>query len=392
MRLFNEAIQPGPESPLRAQAVVSEKIELEHHEKMLTFEFVGLHFVDPARNTYAYQLEGFNDDWVAAGTENTATFTNLDPGEYTFRVKAANSDGVWSESNASLRITIRPPWWQTNWAYGMYALFLVAGVVVVDRVQRRRVVTRATARLLAAENMRKSNELEHAREVQLSLLPQVPPSVPGIDIAAGMRTATEVGGDYYDFNVTEDGSLVVAIGDATGHGLSAGTVVSATKGIFSLVANEPDLEQAMRQCAHGVRRLGLQKLFMAFALARIADDSLEVVGAGMPPALIFRGNSGAVDEVSLSGLPLGSPRDGDYRRTVVPLGAGDAVLLMSDGFPELFNRDHEMVGYARARDELAAVGSDSAQGILDHFHRVVENWTGSSAVNDDVTFVVLKMV
>ena len=76
----------------------------------------------------------------------------------------------------------------------------------------------------------------------------------------------------------------------------------------------------------------------------------------------------------------------------MPLGAGDAVLLMSDGFPELFNRDHEMVGYARARDELAAVGSDSAQGILDHFHRVVENWTGSSAVNDDVTFVVLKMV
>ena len=264
LRLFNEPVEAGPTSPLKTEVVVADKLELEHWQKMLTFEFVGLHYVDPDRNQYSYQLEGFDDDWVSIGTTNSATFTNLDPGEYTFRVKAANSDGVWSETPASLRVVISPPWWRTNWAYVLYGLILAGGIFAVDRVQRRRVVARATADMLAAENERKSTELEHARQVQLSLLPQVPPRVPGLDIAAEMKTATEVGGDYYDFSVADDGALMIAIGDATGHGLSAGTVVSATKGIFSLVANESDVERAMDLCAHGVRRLGAAETVHGF--------------------------------------------------------------------------------------------------------------------------------
>jgi serine phosphatase RsbU (regulator of sigma subunit) len=391
LRLLNEQIIPGPNSPLEKQLLVTDEVELNHSDKMFTFEFVGLHYVDPSRNQYQYMLDGFNEDWVSAGTENTATFTNLDPGRYSFKVKSANSDGVWSDTYASIGVTIKPPWWQTTWAYLSYGLLLLCSVVVVDRVQRKRVETRATARMLAAENERKTNELEHAREVQLSLLPQVPPKVPGIEIAAGMRTATEVGGDYYDFNVAEDGALVIAIGDATGHGLSAGTVVSATKGIFSLVANESDIELAMDSCARGVRRLGLQKLFMAFALVRIADYCLEVVGGGMPPALVYRADTGTVEEISLSGLPLGSPRNGQYRKTAVPLKPGDTVLLMSDGFPELFNGGREMLGYDRARSELAKVGSSSADAVLQHFHSVCEEWTQNAVVGDDVTFVVLKV-
>ena len=244
--------------------------------------------------------------------------------------------------------------------------------------------------MLEKENRRKSQELEHAREVQLSLLPQVPPEVPGIAIAAGMRTATEVGGDYYDFHVADDGTLMVAIGDATGHGLSAGTVVSATKGIFGLVGSEADIEAAMDRCAHGVRRLGLQKLFMAFALVRIVDERLEAVGGGMPPALVYRAGSGNVDEVSLSGLPLGSPQNGQYQKTSVRLDPGDAVVLMSDGFPELANGLNEMIGYDRARQELATVGRQSAQEILRHFHGVCDNWTNGTGLRDDVTFVILK--
>ncbi len=391
LRLFNEEVQPGEESPLPRQAVVSEEVELEHWQKMLTFEFVGLHYVDPTRNRYEYKLEGFNDEWVAGGNENTATFTNLDPGEYTFRVRAASSDGVWSAEPASMRVIIRPPWWRTPWAYVLYGLILAGGIFVVDRVQRKRVVARATSRMLAEENERKSMELEHARQLQLSLLPQVPPSVAGLQIAAGMTTATEVGGDFYDFSVADDGALMIAIGDATGHGLSAGTVVSATKGIFSLVANESNVEEAMNRCAHGVRRLGLQKLFMAFALLRVVDGRLELVGGGMPPALIYRAESGSVEEVSLSGLPLGSPRNGHYQKTDVPLRRGDTVLLMSDGFPELFNESREMLGYGRARLELEQVGAKTAEQVLQHFHAVCAEWTNNSTVSDDVTFVVLKV-
>ncbi len=392
LRVFNEEVVPGPDSPLEKHVSVADEVRLGHSQKMLTFEFVGLHYVDSDRNQYAYRLDGFNDDWVSAGSENTATFTNLDPGQYTFRVKAANSDGVWNNAGTSIHVSIAPPWWRTLWAYAAYVLMLIAGVFGVDRVQRRRVVARATTRMIEAENQRKSDELEHARELQLSLLPQQPPILEDIDIAAGMRTATEVGGDYYDFNVADDGALVIAIGDATGHGLSAGTVVSATKGIFSLVANESDIEVAMSQCAHGIQRLGLRKLFMAFALARITDGLLELVGGGMPPALVFRGATKLVEEIPLKGLPLGSPLNGHYRKTVVPVASGDVLLLLSDGFPELFNRSREMIGYDRAKQELQQVGDKSPSAILQHFYSVCEAWTDGKALDDDVTFVVVKML
>ena len=130
---------------------------------------------------------------------------------------------------------------------------------------------------------------------------------------------------------------------------------------------------------------------MAFALLRVVDSRLEVVGGGMPPAFVYRSRSRTVEEVPLSGLPLGSPSNGRYRKSDVPLDVGDTVLLMSDGFPELFNARREMMGYDRAGEELAIVGGKSAEEVLRHFHNVCAEWVDNGTVSDDVTFVVLKV-
>jgi hypothetical protein len=82
-----------------------------------------LHFGEPSKNKYKYILEGFDKDWVDAGTQRNATYTNLSPGEYTFRVIACNRDGVWNEEGASLKIIISPPFWATWWAYSLYVIF-----------------------------------------------------------------------------------------------------------------------------------------------------------------------------------------------------------------------------------------------------------------------------
>ena len=92
--------------------------------------------------------------------------------------------------------------------------------------------TEAEKRALEIENERKTKELEEARQLQLSMLPKELPQLPNLEIAAFMRTATEVGGDYYDFMVNENGILNVAFGDATGHGLQAGTMVTLMKGFL----------------------------------------------------------------------------------------------------------------------------------------------------------------
>ncbi|MBX7218730.1 MAG: protein kinase [Blastocatellia bacterium] len=104
------------------------ELEISYRDNFITFEFAALSFTNPEKNQFAYKLENFNQDWIQAGTHPSATFTNLDPGEYVLRVKAANNDGLWNETGAVLRLRVTPPWWKTKWAYGFY-LFSVSGAI-----------------------------------------------------------------------------------------------------------------------------------------------------------------------------------------------------------------------------------------------------------------------
>ncbi len=141
-KVSNERVPVGPDSPLRQALAETEAVRLAHHQRNVTVEFAALHFKNPARNRYRYRLDGFDADWIEAGTRRTASYTNLPPGDYTFRVTAANSDGVWNDEARTLRLTVLPPWWRTTTAYLLYGVLVLAGVFAVDRVQRRRLIRR----------------------------------------------------------------------------------------------------------------------------------------------------------------------------------------------------------------------------------------------------------
>lgn len=113
---------------------ISETTELylNHDDNILTFEFAALDFRNPGRNQYAYFLEGFDKDWTLTDAKKRyATYTNLDPGEYVFRVKGSNNDGLWNKEGASIALFINPPWWLTWWAYMLYGAALVLLVVSI---------------------------------------------------------------------------------------------------------------------------------------------------------------------------------------------------------------------------------------------------------------------
>ncbi|MEI6412361.1 MAG: triple tyrosine motif-containing protein, partial [Bacteroidota bacterium] len=103
-------------------------ITLSHNQNLLTFEFAALEFTNPAQNQYRYQLVGVDKGWVALGDKNSIQFANLAPGDYTLKVQSSNNDGVWSEQGAELGFTIRPPWWNSWWAYAIYLALAVAGI------------------------------------------------------------------------------------------------------------------------------------------------------------------------------------------------------------------------------------------------------------------------
>lgn len=102
-------------SPLSKPVYLTDQIVLPYGDNMLSFDFVALDYTNPGKNRYQYRLEGFDDQWIQSGTKNSATYTNLDPGTYTFRVKGSNSDGVWNENGRSLQLVVLPPWYMTWW-------------------------------------------------------------------------------------------------------------------------------------------------------------------------------------------------------------------------------------------------------------------------------------
>jgi signal transduction histidine kinase/DNA-binding response OmpR family regulator len=134
-----KTVAMGTDSPLKESISTINSIKLNYHQNIISFEFAALDYTAPAKNQYAYKLEGVNPEWIFTNaSQRFASYTNLDPGEYTFRVKASNNDGVWNEKGVSLRIIITPPWWKTVWAYGLYLLLFVSLIYGAWRFQMNR--------------------------------------------------------------------------------------------------------------------------------------------------------------------------------------------------------------------------------------------------------------
>lgn len=245
-------------------------------------------------------------------------------------------------------------------------------------------------RLMAVEYDRKSFELEEARRFQLSMLPKEVPHHPSYDVAVFTRTATEVGGDYYDFHLAGD-VLAVTIGDATGHGAKAGTMVTVVKTLFAGYDGRHEPAAFLHDAADKIKRMDLGRMAMALSLARFENRTLTVTSAGMPPVLVHRAATEIVEEIALSATPLGTLGN-EYEQTSVELASGDTVLFLSDGFPELMNDAGQQLGYVGATEVFATAASqESADGVIAELAEQARRWHGEAPPNDDVTFVVVRI-
>ena len=151
-------------SPLNRPAYLSSGMTIQHTANMVSFSFATMEFGAPELHHYRYKLEGFDPEWVDAGTNNNAAYTNLDPGVYTFRVRGDNRDGSWDTVGASFRLEVLPPWWRTGWFYALCALALGVLVLLYIRVQQlqrkflERTVQERTAQLSTAKERAEKSE------------------------------------------------------------------------------------------------------------------------------------------------------------------------------------------------------------------------------------------
>ncbi|HEY4338240.1 MAG TPA: two-component regulator propeller domain-containing protein, partial [Puia sp.] len=161
--LFNKPVRPGePGSPLQGDINQVREIVLSHDQSDFSIGYAATSYTIPSENKYAYTLEGFDKGWNTAGPERRATYTNLPPGRYFFRVRAANNDGVWSRNETMLTIVMLPPFWKTWWAYTLYALALLALLYLIyrDVTERERLKGRIRLEQMTAEKNRELSEMK----------------------------------------------------------------------------------------------------------------------------------------------------------------------------------------------------------------------------------------
>ena len=138
-KLFNKSIEPDEDSSLLQKVILETKyITLDHSQSVFTIEYVGINYNYPGKNEYAYYLEGFEKDWNYVGNSRSATYTNLEAGNYVFKVKAANKSGVWSKQPLELHIKVLPPWWRTYFAYIVYIGLVVFLILYLNKIYQNR--------------------------------------------------------------------------------------------------------------------------------------------------------------------------------------------------------------------------------------------------------------
>jgi len=160
--IYNKPVGVGEDSLLQKSITYTNDIDLTYKDAVLTFEFAALNYNYPEKNQYAYMLEGFDDSWNYVGNKHNATYTNLDPGDYVFRVKGSNNDNVWNEAGASLSIYISPPFWRTWWFY----LLLGLGAVGMVRafIKYREKSLEEDKRLLESKIQEAKDEVETQKQ------------------------------------------------------------------------------------------------------------------------------------------------------------------------------------------------------------------------------------
>lgn len=272
---------------------------------------------------------------------------------------------------------------------------------------------------LETEYRRTSAELEKARKLQLSLLPERFPVLHGYDVHASMRTAKEVGGDYYDVIPTPLGGQLWAIGDATGHGTDAGFVAAMTKTLFHNLAgsmapcgsvplntgtamtgsaspndshtteNGIVMDDLLREMSQRLRQIGLRRHYMCFGLLNIQNGRITWCSAGIPPVLIIR-KSKKVETLESKGMPLGSVDDYPYQLMHAKLGSGDMLLAFTDGILEQRSPEGEEFGMDRLMEELKKMNGKPPRQVISQLFDLVDGWRGERAVMDDISCICVR--
>ena len=265
--------------------------------------------------------------------------------------------------------------------------------VVKARVHTH-LVLRESRDQLARQLLDINNELEMAREIQLSILPQELPRIPGLEIVARFIPMSSVAGDFYDFIVVDEKHVGILVADVSGHGLPAALIASMLQ--VALAAQSPHAFDPARVLA-GLNHSLCGKfkhhfVTAAYIFVDMDKNSMRYAGAGHPPLLLWRASAGCASEVLENGLLLGLFPNATYSLIEIPLEPGDKAVLYTDGILETRSLSEDEFGSARFKTFLESNYKLKADEFVDLLLHELKSWSGrpkGDGQQDDITVVMV---
>jgi serine phosphatase RsbU (regulator of sigma subunit) len=290
---------------------------------------------------------------------------------------------------------IPAPVTQTNVTLNAIVLF-AGGLVAAGVAGQIRKHVRAALR--EAETKRKLDAIQHdlqvARSIQQSLLPQDPPLVPGFDIAGWNRPADDTGGDYFDWKILPDGKVVVSLADVTGHGIGSALLATAchayARSNFSVAQELPVALEHLNQEIGADLTTGRFVTFVAAVCCPHCSE-MEMLSAGHGPLFVYSRPEDRFTELDAHALPLGIlPSFASEPPTRLQLQSGDLVLLATDGFFEWEDDHGEQFGVQRTEEVIRASRDGPSSEIIARLYDAVIRFSNGTKQQDDLTAVVIK--
>jgi serine phosphatase RsbU (regulator of sigma subunit) len=243
--------------------------------------------------------------------------------------------------------------------------------------------------------LRMEDDLSSARDLQMSMLPATCPEVEGYQIAASSTQAREVGGDFFDFFKIGEGKVGLIIGDVTGKSVSGALIMSASRSVFRMLAEEElSVGETMMRANRRIKQDIKSGMFVAllYAVHNTEDGSVGLCSAGQTQPLLLSAKTAEPTLVETVGdtFPLGILDEANYEETQLQMEPGDKVVYYTDGIVEAMNKHEDMYGFERLHEVVKSSPAENAEALMNDIIRSVSDFTGAAPQHDDLTIIVVS--
>jgi ligand-binding sensor domain-containing protein/serine phosphatase RsbU (regulator of sigma subunit) len=400
----------GKDMPIDSNLIFKKYLKLSWRENFFQMEVVALDYVDPDKNLFKYKLEGYDADWSEPTTVRYISYTELPGGNYTLKIKASNSDGIWNENAYELKITIVPPFWKTTW---FYIIVIIVGTALVvlytqwrtkqikkeNKVLENKVAERTKE--LAEKNKDITSSIEYAKRIQEAILPSKDYIYSKLKSAFILYKPKDiVSGDFYWFG-EKNGWKIFAVVDCTGHGVPGAFMSMIGHNLMHQIIQEKgitnpgEILNALHKGVQSALRQGNNEINtndgMDVSIISINDSTKTCLWAGANRPLVIVYEDGEFAKIDGNKYPIGGAQMGlnrEFTTHTVNLPKAAMAYLSSDGYADQFGGNMgKKFMVRRYYDLLMQIHLKDVETQRQLLNEAFEEWRSGHEQIDDVLVV-----